>query len=138
GHDGADPPPPPERGDTQESPDVQEKEGRGDDDPDAAASEPETPAPEAAAQEGTGEGGGPSQAGNAGEPGAAGTGHVYLVQPGDTLWHVAAGALGESATDAEIAAAWPQWYQANIDIIGPDPDLIHPGQELAAPGGPVS
>ena len=52
---------------------------------------------------------------------------------GDTLWSIAARRLGEGATDAEVAAAWPRWYAANRDVVGPDPDLLLPGQVLHAP-----
>lgn len=60
-----------------------------------------------------------------------------LVQPGDTLWSIAADDLGPGATDAQIADLWPQWHRANAAIIS-DPDLIHPGQELSAPDGNIS
>jgi len=49
------------------------------------------------------------------------------------LWSIAGRHLGPQATDAEIAAAWPRWYAANRDVIGADPNLLHPGQHLVAP-----
>ncbi len=55
------------------------------------------------------------------------------VRPGDTLWGLAARSLGPDASDAAIAAAWPQWYAANASTIGPDPDVLHPGQVLVVP-----
>ena len=55
------------------------------------------------------------------------------VRPGDSLWAIAARALGPQAGPAEIAAQWPRWYAANRAAIGPDPDLLHPGQWLHAP-----
>lgn len=55
------------------------------------------------------------------------------VQPGDTLWSLCAGHLGPYATDVEIAQAWPTWYAANRQLIGPDPDLLLPGQVLRIP-----
>ena len=55
------------------------------------------------------------------------------VHPGDCLWSIARRHLGPQATDAEIAAAWPSWYAANRDVIGADPNLLHPGQQLVAP-----
>lgn len=60
-----------------------------------------------------------------------------VVHRGDTLWDIAARHLGEHATDQDVAEAWPRWYAANRDVIGADPDLIHPGQRLVvpAPGG---
>lgn len=56
-----------------------------------------------------------------------------VVQRGDTLWDIAARSLGRTATDAEIAAAWPKWHSANLDVVGDDPDLLLPGQRLRPP-----
>ena len=56
-----------------------------------------------------------------------------VVQRGDTLWTIAARHLGPGASDAEIAQAWPAWFDANRGVIGDDPDLILPGQVLRAP-----
>ncbi len=47
---------------------------------------------------------------------------VVLVRPGDTLWDLA----GQSP-------AWHRIYELNRDRIGPDPDLIRPGQRLRLP-----
>lgn len=58
--------------------------------------------------------------------------HV-VVHRGDTLWDIAAAHLGQDATLADVAQEWPRWYAANRDLIGPDPDLILPGQELRIP-----
>jgi hypothetical protein len=55
------------------------------------------------------------------------------VRRGDTLWDIAAAHLSADATDAEIADAWQRWFQANRSVIGPDPDLILPGQVLRIP-----
>jgi hypothetical protein len=55
------------------------------------------------------------------------------VQPGDSLWLIAARRLGPNASDAQIAAAWPRWYAANTDVIGDDPSLIRSGEVLRAP-----
>jgi nucleoid-associated protein YgaU len=55
------------------------------------------------------------------------------VAPGDTLWAIAARHLPAGATDAQIAAAWPTWYATNAAVVGPDPDLILPGQVLTVP-----
>jgi len=64
-----------------------------------------------------------------------------VVRPGDSLWSIAATELGQNATPEAIAARWPAWYAANRHLIGPDPDLILPGQVLrtpaAATGNPV-
>jgi hypothetical protein len=56
------------------------------------------------------------------------------VGPGDCLWSIARRQLGPRAGDAEIAAAWPAWYAANRAVIGPDPNLLQPGQRLIPPG----
>lgn len=59
---------------------------------------------------------------------------VVVVEPGDTLWAIAAQSLPGDATDAEIAAACARWYAANRAVIGPDPNLIFPAQQLVPPG----
>lgn len=59
----------------------------------------------------------------------------YEVQRGDSLWRITARHLGADATDAEIAAAWPQLYEENRAVIGANPSLIHAGQVLSIPGG---
>ncbi len=56
-----------------------------------------------------------------------------VVRRGDSLWAIAARALGPAASDAEVAAAWPRWFDANRAAIGPDPDVIRPGTVLHAP-----
>lgn len=65
-------------------------------------------------------------------PAATATSHV-VVEPGDSLWSIAADALGPSATPAQVAAAWPRWWAANRAVVGAHPDLIHPGQRLTPP-----
>ena len=56
-----------------------------------------------------------------------------VVRPGDSLWLIAARRLGPTATDGEVAGAWPRWYAANRQLIGDDPELIRPGQRLDPP-----
>lgn len=58
---------------------------------------------------------------------------AVTVRRGDTLWSIAARHLGTGATDAQIASEWPRWYAANRAVIGEDPGLIQPGQQLVAP-----
>lgn len=58
--------------------------------------------------------------------------HV-VVRRGDSLWRLVSRHLGPSASAAEIAAEWPRWYAANRSTVGPDPDLIRPGQLLRVP-----
>ena len=57
----------------------------------------------------------------------------YVVQRGDSLWSIAARHLGPDATAAQIAIAWPQWYAVNRQTVGPNPDVITPGQRLVVP-----
>jgi resuscitation-promoting factor RpfA len=56
-----------------------------------------------------------------------------VVRRGDSLWQIAARALGGDATDAEIATEWPRWYETNRDVVGDDPDLLLPGTLLRPP-----
>ena len=56
-----------------------------------------------------------------------------VVRRGDTLWDIAARHLGPDASAAEIATEWPRWHAANATVIGPDPDLMLPGQRLLPP-----
>jgi hypothetical protein len=64
---------------------------------------------------------------------------AVVVRPGDSLWRIAARQLaarsGATAppTAAQIAREWPRWYAANRAVIGPDPNLIYPGQRLTPP-----
>ena len=57
----------------------------------------------------------------------------WVVRQGDTLWDIALAHLHPDATVTEVAAEWPRWYAANRAVIGPDPDLLQPGQVLRAP-----
>ncbi|HET6986358.1 MAG TPA: LysM peptidoglycan-binding domain-containing protein [Kribbella sp.] len=56
-----------------------------------------------------------------------------VVEAGDSLWSIAARELGPHAGAEAIAARWPEWYAANRQVIGSDPDLILPGQVLRIP-----
>ncbi|TDO51376.1 hypothetical protein EV643_103113 [Kribbella sp. VKM Ac-2527] len=60
-----------------------------------------------------------------------------VVGPGESLWSIAATELGPNATDTQIATRWPDWYAANRTLIGPDPNLIRPGQVLRTPAPAV-
>jgi hypothetical protein len=63
-----------------------------------------------------------------------------VVVRGDCLWHIAAdhllGRQDRPPTDDEVAVAVQAWWTANADVIGPDPDLLLPGQVLRPPGPP--
>lgn len=50
-----------------------------------------------------------------------------VVQPGGSLSEIADDRMGG-------AEQWPALYEANEDVIGPNPDLIQPGQVLVVPG----
>ncbi len=60
---------------------------------------------------------------------------TVVVAAGESLWSITARTLGPSAGAAQIAARWPRWYAANRAVIGPDPNLLRPGQRLHAPPG---
>jgi nucleoid-associated protein YgaU len=56
--------------------------------------------------------------------------HDVVVRTGDTLWALAEHELPRRATDLQVAAGWHAIYRRNRGVIGPDPDLILPGQVL--------
>jgi len=64
---------------------------------------------------------------------ASGRSPRVLVRPGDTLWHLAADRLPPSSSDGEVTHLVERVHQRNRVLIGPDPDLIHPGQRLVFP-----
>lgn len=69
-------------------------------------------------------------------PGRPETESQAVVREGDTLWSLASAQLGPQATEADIAAHWPRWYERNRAVIGDSPDLILPGQVFEIPGSP--
>ncbi|NYG55215.1 LysM peptidoglycan-binding domain-containing protein [Nocardioides perillae] len=58
---------------------------------------------------------------------------AHVVQPGESLWSIAAANLPPGADDAEVTAAWQAVHRANRAVVGADPDLIHPDQQLRLP-----
>ncbi|KQS99813.1 LysM peptidoglycan-binding domain-containing protein [Cellulomonas sp. Leaf395] len=58
---------------------------------------------------------------------------TVVVAVGDSLWSIAARHLAPGAGDAQIAAAWPRWYDVNSGVIGADPDVIQSGEVLTVP-----
>ncbi len=60
----------------------------------------------------------------------------YGVLPGDSLWSIARAHLGAAASTAEVAYLVDEIYQANAALVGPDPDLLHPGTTLTIPTHP--
>jgi len=76
--------------------------------------------------------------GTTAEPIAVSTGGHHVVQAGESLWTIATDALPPEATAAQVASTCAAWYDANRVAIGPDPDLIHPAQQLTAPDTEVA
>ena len=60
------------------------------------------------------------------DPQKSGTVDTYTVKEGDTLSVIAKKIYGDESDYQKI-------YDANKDLIGPNPDLIKPGQELTIP-----
>jgi nucleoid-associated protein YgaU len=58
---------------------------------------------------------------------------TVVVQNGDTLWSFARARLGPGSDVAATAREVDRWHAANREVIGDDPDLIHPGQQLDPP-----
>ena len=56
-----------------------------------------------------------------------------VVRPGDSLWAIAARHLPPDATAPRVTEAWHRIYATNRAVIGPDPDLLRPGQRLELP-----
>lgn len=56
-----------------------------------------------------------------------------VVRPGDCLWSITARELRDPVA-ARVAERWPGWWHANRRVIGPNPNLIRPGQRLRRPG----
>lgn len=55
------------------------------------------------------------------------------VGSGDSLWSISAERLGPEASARQIAKGVRRIYASNREVIGEDPNLIMPGQELALP-----
>lgn len=58
---------------------------------------------------------------------------MYTVRTGDSLWEIAARELPH-ADDREITEAWRAIWRANRDVIGANPGLIRPGQQIDISG----
>lgn len=58
---------------------------------------------------------------------------AHVVAPGDSLWSIVR-ERSPAADDADVGEQVRDWYRTNRAVIGPDPDLIHPGQRLDPPG----
>ena len=53
-------------------------------------------------------------------------GKSYTIKSGDTLSDIAQELLGD-------ANRWKEIYKMNKDVIGDNPDMIHPGTKLSLP-----
>ncbi len=56
-----------------------------------------------------------------------------VVHSGDNLWRLAEDRLPPSAAPGEVAGLVNALHRRNRGVIGPDPDLIRPGQRLVIP-----
>jgi nucleoid-associated protein YgaU len=56
-----------------------------------------------------------------------------VVRPGDSLWRLAAERAGARASPRQVADLVRWTHHRNRAVIGPDPDLLHPGQRLVLP-----
>lgn len=56
-----------------------------------------------------------------------------VVESGDTLWALARTGLDDDATDALVAREVRRWHRENRAVVGPDPDVLEPGQRLTPP-----
>jgi hypothetical protein len=63
-----------------------------------------------------------------------------VVEPGQTLWSIAADHLvgddpssAAAPAPAEITTEWKRWFAANRSVIGDDPHVIRPGMHLTPP-----
>ena len=62
--------------------------------------------------------------------GARAVDRTVRVAPGDCLWSLAARLLPQGSPTGTVANGWRLLYAANREVVGPDPDLVHPGQVL--------
>jgi LysM repeat protein len=58
---------------------------------------------------------------------------LRVVNPGDTLWAISQQRLQPNPTAEQIMNEVGRIYELNSDLIGEDPNLIFPGQELLLP-----
>lgn len=72
----------------------------------------------------------PATSGRPGTPAAAPTADAYVVRSGDSLWSIA---RAHPAPAGDVETRWRAIWRHNRDVVGDDPDLIHPGQALRLP-----
>lgn len=66
-------------------------------------------------------------------PGHPVAGPTVVVQPGDCLWELARRHAPGATSDLDVARLTRAWHETNRAVIGPDPDVVHPGQVLTVP-----
>jgi resuscitation-promoting factor RpfA len=67
---------------------------------------------------------------------------TWVVEPGDSLWSIAAEVVRGARPDAgdrDVSRFWQRLIEANrLELVDPDnPDLLLPGQQLVVPGFPA-
>jgi hypothetical protein len=72
----------------------------------------------------------PAAPGRSGAPATAPTARSYVVRSGDSLWSIA---RAHPAAGTDVETRWRAIWRHNRDVVGNDPDLIHPGQSLRLP-----
>lgn len=75
----------------------------------------------------------PPTAAPAPEPEPAPAEPAHVVASGESLWSIVR-ERSPAADDADVGDHVGDWYRTNRAVIGPDPDLILPGQRLDPPG----
>jgi nucleoid-associated protein YgaU len=60
-------------------------------------------------------------------------GWSYEIQRGDSLWHISEQLWPERPSNKDVDRTWRALYEWNHTALGPDPDMIHPGQVLEIP-----
>jgi Tfp pilus assembly protein FimV len=55
------------------------------------------------------------------------------VRAGDSLWRIAERSLPPGSGPRAIEKAWHRWYAVNRAVIGSNPNLLQPGQQLVPP-----
>ncbi|MBC9225758.1 LysM peptidoglycan-binding domain-containing protein [Aeromicrobium sp. 636] len=74
-----------------------------------------------------------TQAAPSPEPSPPPATRTHVVVAGESLWSIAQD-HSPGGTAATTSTEVARWHDANRDVIGSDPDLIHPGQRLDPPG----
>ena len=58
---------------------------------------------------------------------------LVVVEPGDSLWSITQERLGQGASSQQIHNEVERTFELNRDLLGDEPDLMLPGQELSLP-----